>query len=56
MLFGAVFDLMHKEKLTGSMIGTVSLQTRTGRYWRLTGVSLTNMVTGKVSDDFPIVR
>jgi hypothetical protein len=50
------YNSTHEEKLTGSMIGTVSLQIPTGRYWMLTSVSLTNMVSGKVGDYFPIVR
>jgi len=44
------YDSTHEEKLMGSMTGTVSLQIPTGRYWRLTGIFLTNTGTEKVSD------
>jgi hypothetical protein len=50
------YDSINEEKLTRSMTGIVYLQIPTGRYWRLTGISLMNMVMGKVSDDFPMVR
>jgi hypothetical protein len=38
-------------KLTMSMIGIVSLQIPTGRYWRRTGNSSMNTVTEKVCED-----
>jgi hypothetical protein len=50
------YDSMPEEELTGAMTGIVSLQIPTGRYWRLTGISLMNTVTGKASDDFPVLR
>jgi len=46
------YDSTPEEKLTGAMTGIVCLQIPTGRYWRLTGSSLMNTVTGKVSVDF----
>ena len=50
------YNLTLEEKLTRSMAGIAFLQIPTGRYWRLTGISLTNTATEKVSDDFTIVR
>src|SRR5882762_691133 len=50
------YDSTPEEELTGAMTGIVSLQIPIGRYWRLTGISLMNTVTGKVSDDFPVLE
>jgi hypothetical protein len=50
------YDLTREEELTGAMTGIVSLQIPIGRYWRLTGISSMSTVTGKVSDDFPVLR
>ena len=50
------YDSTPEEELTGAMTGIVSLQIPTGRYWRPTGISLMNTLTGKVSDEFYVVR
>jgi hypothetical protein len=46
------YDSTPEKELTGAMTGIVSLQIPTGRYWRLTGISLMNTLMGKVSDRF----